>query len=116
MGVPDLLHALRVQGFKLWADGDRLLVAPKERITDETRALIREHKAELLAALDPIPDPTAEPRRQRAELRALIDKLAEKTGFTEADKREALEVALRAPDEWLKYLPVLLERCASGVH
>lgn len=67
MGAPDLLHALQSQGLRVWAKGDRLLVAPKERITDETRALIREHKAELLQALstDPLPDPAAEARRQR---------------------------------------------------
>lgn len=67
MGAPDLLHALQGQGFKLWTEGGRLLVAPKARITEETRRLIREHKPELLAALaaDPLPDPVAEARRQR---------------------------------------------------
>ena len=73
MGAPDLLHALRGQGFKLWVDGDLLRVAPKERITDETRALIRAHKAELMAALaDPLPDPAAEARRQK-----VLDMLAD---------------------------------------
>lgn len=78
MGAPDLLLALRVQGLKLWADGDRLLVAPKERITDEARALIRTHKPELLAALasDALPDPTAETRRQ-----ATLEMLAQRPGI-----------------------------------
>lgn len=66
---------------------------------------------------DARPNPPAVVRRQRAELQALIDKLAEETGsFTEADKVEALEVALRDPRAWLAYLPFLLERCAAGVH
>ena len=67
MGAPDLLHALRDQGLTVWAKGDRLLVAPKARITEETRRVIREHKAELLAVLasDALPDPGAEARRQR---------------------------------------------------
>ena len=67
MGAPDLLHALQGQGLTVWAKGDRLLVAPKARITDETRRLIREHKAELLKTLatDPMPDPAAEARRGR---------------------------------------------------
>ena len=67
MAAPDLLHALQDRGLKLWAEGDRLLVAPKERITDEARALIREHKPELLVALtsEAPPDPAAEARRQK---------------------------------------------------
>jgi TubC N-terminal docking domain len=67
MSAPDLLLALRDQGFKLWAEGGRVMVAPKERITDETRALIRAHKAELLTALsaDTLTHPAAEARRQR---------------------------------------------------
>jgi hypothetical protein len=58
MGAPDLLHALHDRGLRLWADGDRLMVAPRERIDDELRAMIREHKPELLAALatDALPD------------------------------------------------------------
>ena len=66
-----------------------------------------------LAQRSPVtPDPATE-----AELRRLIDRLAEETGyFTEADKLEALEVALRDPDAWLGYLPLLLERAAAGVH
>ena len=67
MGAPDLLHALQDQGLSLWAEGERLLVGPKARITDETRRFIREHKAELLQALsaDSLPDTSTEARRQR---------------------------------------------------
>lgn len=62
-------------------------------------------------------DSAAAAHRQRAELQALIDTLVEKTGyFTEADKLEALEVALRAPDEWLEYLPLLIERYGAMLH
>ena len=61
-------------------------------------------------------NPAAE-ARQRAELRVLIDKLAETAGyFTEADKQEALEVAMRAPNEWIKYLPMLIEHHGGTVH
>lgn len=35
-------------GLHLRADGTRLIVAPAERLTDPLRALIRQHKAELL--------------------------------------------------------------------
>jgi hypothetical protein len=75
MGATDLLQALQAQGLRLWAEGDHLKVAPRGRITDKTRALIRAHKTELLAALDPLPDPQADARRQRA-LEMLADRPA----------------------------------------
>jgi len=66
MGAPDLLQALQGQGLRVWAEGERLLVAPRAHLIEETRRLIREHKAELLAALvAPLPDPGAEARRSR---------------------------------------------------
>lgn len=52
MGAPVLLRELEGRGLKLWAEGGRLLVSPKKRITDDARALIRAHRAELFAALD----------------------------------------------------------------
>lgn len=51
MGAPDLLQALQAKGLILQADGDRLLVTPTERITEEIRATIRANKVALLAAL-----------------------------------------------------------------
>jgi len=47
MQAQDLLQQLHQRGFRLWADGDRLLVEPGARLTDETRALIRAHKKQL---------------------------------------------------------------------
>ena len=52
MDAPDLITQLSVLGFRLSCKGDMILVAPKARITDEIRRLIREHKPELLAALE----------------------------------------------------------------
>lgn len=44
-------------GLTIEAAGDRLIVRPKEKLTDEIRQLIRERKAELLAALkNPLPE------------------------------------------------------------
>ncbi len=45
------MNALRVltnAGLHLRAEGNRLIVAPADRLTDPLRALIRQHKAELL--------------------------------------------------------------------
>ena len=46
-----LLTELAQAGLTLEADGDRLVVAPRGRLTDEIRATIRAHKADLLAAM-----------------------------------------------------------------
>lgn len=51
MNATTLLHTLRGMGLSLRAEGDKLLVFPKDAITDQTRALIRNHKTELLAQL-----------------------------------------------------------------
>ena len=42
------LRALTDAGLHLRADGNRLIVAPADRLTDRLRVLIRQHKAELL--------------------------------------------------------------------
>lgn len=49
----DILAELRADGLTLTADHGRLIVEPAGSITDEHRALIREHKAELLDLLEP---------------------------------------------------------------
>jgi hypothetical protein len=46
-----LLRSLNEAGLRLEADGVRLVVEPASKLTHETRQTIREHKAELLAAL-----------------------------------------------------------------
>lgn len=69
MGAPDILGVLAARGLRLRPTPDgNLEVSPRRLLTDETRRLIREHKAELLTALgtDALPDPAAEARRQRA--------------------------------------------------
>jgi hypothetical protein len=62
MGATDLLSNLLAQGFRVQANGDRIVVGPRERITETIRALIRENKQALLAALR---DPGAAVRRAR---------------------------------------------------
>jgi hypothetical protein len=50
MGARDLLAELACLGVTVTADGDRLLIRPASKLTDELRAALRAHKAELLAA------------------------------------------------------------------
>jgi hypothetical protein len=51
MGAPDVLAHLQSLGVRLYRDGDFLIAEPKRALTDGARAMIREHKAELLDAL-----------------------------------------------------------------
>ena len=51
MTATDLLTTLRARGLTVAADGDALIVGPRERLTDELRAAIRAHKRDLLAEL-----------------------------------------------------------------
>jgi TubC N-terminal docking domain len=51
-GAP-LLDRLRQHGLSVCRDGDRLQIGPRERLTDDLRAMIREHKAMLIAELTP---------------------------------------------------------------
>jgi hypothetical protein len=77
MGAPDILARLSALGVRLWREGDSLVAEPRSALTDDLRALIRAHKAELLEALagDALPDPAAEARRQR-----VLAMLAERPG------------------------------------
>ena len=81
MGAPDILTILRGKGLTLTADGGNLLASPKAALTDETRALIRAHKAALVdlvkaedlqaAAGDDWPDIKDDPEALAALSRAI---------------------------------------------
>ena len=69
MGARDVLARLSDLGLHLTLEGSAIRAAPKSALTDETRSLIRAHKAELIDVLsigyssEPSPDPAAEKRR-----------------------------------------------------
>jgi hypothetical protein len=69
MGAPDLLARLSALGIRLTREGDTIRATPRSVLTDEARALIREHKSELLESLTGAdyapPDAVAEARRHR---------------------------------------------------
>jgi citrate lyase beta subunit len=50
MGARDLLAELADLGVTVTADGDKLVIRPASKLTDDLRAALRAHKAELLAA------------------------------------------------------------------
>jgi len=56
MNTATLLEEIRAAGLTLDPAPDGLRVTPKGRLTDELRAKIRAHKAELMAAISPPPD------------------------------------------------------------
>jgi len=51
MSAADLLQRLRLEGFGLTVNGNCLIVTPGSELTDARRALIRQHKLELLVLL-----------------------------------------------------------------
>ncbi len=66
MGASDLIARLAVAGVRLSVLAPNQLAAePREALTDELRALIRQNKPALLAALTPL-ERSSEARQQRA--------------------------------------------------
>ncbi len=51
MNAEGILNTLQGQGLHLSADGDTLRVTPRERLTDQTRAIIKQNKPDLLKLL-----------------------------------------------------------------
>lgn len=100
--APDeLLHALRGAGLVLTlTPAGTLSVKPGEHLTDETRALIREHKAELLAALAAeVPQVPQVPLLRGCGSAADVEALEERAAILEHDagmSRAEAEAAARA--------------------
>lgn len=67
MGAPEVLTQLTALGVRLHRKGEALVAEPRSALTDAARAMIRAHKADLLAVLGegPLSNPAAEGRRQR---------------------------------------------------
>jgi len=51
MGARELLHNLADAGLSVTADGDRLVIRPASKLTDDMRTALRQAKPELLALL-----------------------------------------------------------------
>lgn len=62
MNPRELLESLEAAGIRLTAHGDKLRYScPPGALTDDLRALIKEHKPALLRLLNPEPPPAPEP-------------------------------------------------------
>lgn len=72
MSVVELLLDLRRLGIRLEADGERLRYTPRDALTPDLLARLKEHKADILASLRPEPAvnrsvtfiPTSKPQAQ----------------------------------------------------
>lgn len=55
MEATSLLLSLQTAGFRVSRNGDKLIVAPRDRLTDELRSAIRQGKNQLLSVLAAAP-------------------------------------------------------------
>ena len=99
MGAPDVLNLIRASGLALTADGDRLIVTPSDRLTDDLRTLIRNNKPGVLDALE----------SEVAELTRLVGVCGERYDFTAAEHTEALAAALADPVDALTCFRTMTE-------
>jgi hypothetical protein len=105
MGAPDVLARLSARGVRLERDGAALVATPKAALTDELRALIRQHKPELLQAL------SGDSGDKEGEIRQLIEAIAAANSayWKPADVEEAYRVALGDLDNALTCFRALAE-------
>jgi len=103
MGAPDILARLAAAGIRLTPLPDgRLWAEPRTALNDDLRSLIVEHKAEILAALEPA---TVAHQHRVQEFALQMRLYADRNGFTQADFEEAMQVALAGDTEgWLAYI------------
>ncbi|HUX74561.1 MAG TPA: hypothetical protein VMV25_11810 [Steroidobacteraceae bacterium] len=85
-----LLVELRCAGLSISSTGGRLIVAPRERLTDELRERIRRNKAAMLADLERLP------RRIRA--------MAARWNYSTQELADALAGAQADPGAWLAWV------------
>lgn len=88
MGARELLSDLTAAGFALAADGDKVVIRPASKLTDEVRAAIRAAKPALLVLLTQTPDidPALTPTDPADDIEGLND--AAKARFL--DRRDRL--------------------------
>jgi TubC N-terminal docking domain len=88
----DLLADLIGTGFSLAADGDRLVIRPASKLTDDTRAALRAAKGELLSLLAEQPEPSSASWCD-ADIAAFLDRRARllRWGWPEPDAEALAE-------------------------
>jgi hypothetical protein len=93
MSALPLLEQLRHAGLTVSRCGDRIIVTPKARLTDELRNAIREAKPKLLSIL-PVSRPDIDDR---------IREMAARWHYSVAELAEALAGAQSDPQGWLAW-------------
>ena len=103
MSAARVLHRLQECGVHLRIQGDAIVAAPRDALTDELRALIREHKPALLDAmkaaqpcLDELSNEARELRREKA-VQMLRELSSRRSAFLaeERDEQVLVMVAVR---------------------
>jgi hypothetical protein len=99
MATSALLVQLRRNGFTVSRNGDHLIVAPRDRLTDDLRAAIRDGKRELLEALT-----TEQTIVPVSDLVSRIRAMAKRWGFSTDELSEELERAAADPSRALLWV------------
>jgi hypothetical protein len=105
MNPSEIVRALEAEGLTLTASGDAVVVQPRARLTDATRALIRDNKAEILCALRATASPGAP--FDSGDLRAPVARVGLMWDLTPAEVEEAPALPLAKPEEPRKYFEAL---------
>ncbi len=125
MGASDLIGRLALAGVRLSILApDKLAAEPRAALTDDLRRLIREHKAELIAALEPI-ERGRELRRQRVLAKLAAEPERQRVAIFDPDAerdyvlctlaiRDVGTCELRIPRERFDPWAVLDALCDSG--
>lgn len=95
MNASEIVRMLESEGFRLSTSGGSILVNPSSKLTSGTRALLRDHKAEILALLRA--SPSSKP--VRPSLESLVRSVGAAWAFTTEEIDEALTHALAKPAE-----------------
>lgn len=90
-----VMDRLARAGIRLTAAPPDLIAAPRERLTDELRALVKAHKPELLRALAEPPNPTRAPAQLGPRPAVAPEKKAEAVAAAELTQRLQAEIAKR---------------------
>src|SRR5450755_1200016 len=88
MNAPDILLALEGMGLHLSVHEGKLRAQPRSSLTDETRGLIRAHKAELVERLQRTQEPPEapiSPPSQKALKRLELDPTLHRAVVTDTD-------------------------------
>lgn len=99
MEATSLLACLRTAGLTVSRNGDQLLVAPRERLTDELRHAIREAKPKLLSALTTHPDAWVQPQAVERRIRVM----AKRWSYSAEELAVALAGGKSDPDAWFAW-------------